>query len=274
MPWVRAQLRGQLVYARAHASGELSAEGGLVEVRYKPNDGRAYRAAERNLTVVTPVAVLPEDTCGPAAAAAQKKAEPAPSAADDHAGSGVSAEAPVASVANKATKKAAKKSAANTESAQASATSQAATLGAHDIIAYTDGACSGNPGPAGCGMVLTYPNGDMREGYEYLGHATNNIAELVAIQRAVEALPPGTKRASIYTDSSYSIGVLSKGWKAKANQELIAKILSVLKQTRAAGCKLEFSYVKGHAGIPLNEKADELARKAITARASQAVMPR
>ena len=88
MPWVRAILRGQKIYARADAKGALSAEGGRVEVRYKPNDGRRYQARADNLEVVdaTP---LPDDTCGPAdavskpdagAACKERRAPPPPSA--------------------------------------------------------------------------------------------------------------------------------------------------------------------------------------------------
>src|SRR4029078_4664488 len=86
---------------------------------------------------------------------------------------------------------------------------------------YADGACSGNPGPAGLGIVLVAPDGKTTlEGYEYLGNATNNVAELTAILRAAEIVPVGAA-AVVHTDSQYSIGVLTKGWKAKDNQELI-----------------------------------------------------
>ena len=63
----------------------------------------------------------------------------------------------------------------------------------------------------------------------------------------------------IHTDSQYSIGVLTKGWKAKVNQELIAKTKSLLAKRPQA----RIVYVRGHAGVPMNERADELAREAI-----------
>lgn len=129
------------------------------------------------------------------------------------------------------------------------------------IIVYTDGACSGNPGPAGLGAVIM--NGDDREELsEYLGDGTNNIAELTAILRVLEVLDTAESRVRpvrIHTDSSYSIGVLTKNWKAKANQELIATIRDVAGKFRY----LQFIKVKGHAGVPENERADELARQAI-----------
>jgi len=66
--------------------------------------------------------------------------------------------------------------------------------------------------------------------------------------------------AVIHTDSQYAIGVLTKGWKAKANAALITDIRDMLKERRG----VRFVYVRGHAGIPLNERADELARRAIS----------
>ncbi|RMH44471.1 MAG: ribonuclease HI [Deltaproteobacteria bacterium] len=133
------------------------------------------------------------------------------------------------------------------------------------IVVYTDGACTGNPGPAGLGVVIR-DGDDRRELSEYLGDATNNIAELTAILRALETLADtagATDRpVHLHTDSSYSIGVLTKNWKAKANQELIARIKRVAQAFR----HLQFVKVKGHAGVPDNERADELARAAIDRR--------
>ena len=125
-------------------------------------------------------------------------------------------------------------------------------------IAYTDGACSGNPGPAGSGMVVIAPGGKVHEGFEYLGSATNNVAELTAILRGVESIPRDAVSAAVMTDSKYAIGVLTKGWKAKVNQELILRTRQAL-----AGRTIRVVYVPGHAGIPMNERADELAREAV-----------
>ena len=90
-------------------------------------------------------------------------------------------------------------------------------------VAYTDGACSGNPGPAGSGVVLVAPERQDARGLEYLGEATNNVAELTAILRAVEWIPAAARAIVVHTDSQYAIGVLQKGWKAKANGELVAR---------------------------------------------------
>ncbi|MBU1535824.1 ribonuclease HI [Myxococcota bacterium] len=127
------------------------------------------------------------------------------------------------------------------------------------IIIYTDGACSGNPGPAGVGVFLSY-RGIKRFISEYLGEATNNIAELTALLRAFEVIKDPDLPVIVYTDSSYAIGVLTQGWKAKKNKELI----DYVKQAMARLTRLRIEKVEGHAGIPGNECADELARKAIT----------
>ena len=206
MPWIEATLRGARVLAKANADGSLAAEGGRVEIRYKPNDGRAYRAAARNLEVAPGAALLPDDACAPAAAAPQ-------------------------------------------------------TSG---WKAFTDGACSGNPGPAGAGVVLVSPDAKVHEGLEYLGEATNNVAELTAILRALEWAPTDVRAMVVHTDSKYAIGVLQMGWKAKANGDLVARTKSVVVE-RAA----RLVYVPGHSGVPLNERADALAREAIQTRSTR-----
>jgi ribonuclease HI len=107
-------------------------------------------------------------------------------------------------------------------------------------------------------MVVIAPGGKIHEGFEYLGHATNNVAELTAVLRGAECIPRDAESAAVMTDSKYAIGVLTKGWKAKVNQELILRTREVL-----AGRAIHVLYVPGHAGIPMNERADELAREAV-----------
>jgi ribonuclease HI len=238
MPWVRALLREQKIYARADAAGALVADNGRVEIRYKPNDGRRYEARAANLTIVdaTP---LPDSTCGEATAV--EKAEKS---------------AAIASSATVATRPG---GGGRITKAQAIAAGPPkAPDGA--IIVYCDGACSGNPGPAGLGVVVV-DEGRRVELSEYLGLHTNNIAELTAVLRALGEIPEG-KPAMIYTDSQYSIGVLQKGWKAKANVALVAELRAVLK-TRPA---VKLAYVPGHSGVLLNERADQLAREAVEGR--------
>jgi ribonuclease HI len=143
-------------------------------------------------------------------------------------------------------------------SAKAPARTPSAAGGAVEI--WTDGACSGNPGPMGIGVVVI-DGPKRREKGEYLGVGTNNIAELTAIGRGIELAGDGGRRMRVYTDSSYAIGVLSKGWKAKANQELIAQL-----KRQIAPLDVEFVKVAGHAGVPENERCDELARDAVNGR--------
>jgi len=234
VPWILALLRGQKVLARAREDGSLDSVGGRVEIRYKPTDARAYRASQHNLERMAGTELLPDDACVPGEQVPQKSQRPA----------------------ERSTKTRPKEQAA-------------ATVPAGAWIVYADGACSGNPGPAGLGIVIVSPNGAVHEGYEYLGRATNNIAELTAIMRAAELVPPGAA-ASVHTDSQYSIGVLSKGWKAKANQDLIATVKAALAKRRS----WRLIYVPGHAGVPLNERADQLAREAVKTRASNLPMVR
>ena len=222
--------------ARVSQDGTFDAKDGRVEVRYKANDGKAYFAAAANLTREPGAELLDDTTCGDAAPVAKETGNKSAGAA---AGSGGS-----------------KRGGSTKEKAKAAGPA-AAKEG--EWVVYTDGACSGNPGPAGLGVVVIAPHGKMHEGYEYLGTATNNIAELTAVLRAVEQAPEEAKGLLIHTDSQYAIGVLSKGWKAKANQELIATIKAALK--KRDGVRL--SYVPGHSGVPMNERADELAREAI-----------
>ncbi len=130
---------------------------------------------------------------------------------------------------------------------------------------WTDGACTGNPGPAGAGSVLI--DGDGRiEWSTWLGQGTNNIAELFAVHQGLEAIPEGSDRKLVvHTDSEYVIGVLAKSWKAKANAELIGDIRGQLADLDRP---VVWHWVRGHQGVELNERCDELARQAISRRAS------
>jgi ribonuclease HI len=129
------------------------------------------------------------------------------------------------------------------------------------IHVWTDGACTGNPGPAGLGVVVI-DGSDRKELSEYLGEGTNNIAELTAIERGLEVVAERSRPVYVYSDSNYAIGLLSKSWKAKANVDLVERI----RKLTAKFPKLSFVKVAGHAGIPENERCDQLARDAVVRR--------
>ncbi len=123
---------------------------------------------------------------------------------------------------------------------------------------YTDGASSGNPGPSGIGVVLTYGE-KTKEISKFIGNTTNNVAELEAIRVALAELRSKNLPVRIYTDSSYALGVLSLGWKAQKNRDLIASIRTML----TALTDVTLIKVRGHAGNAQNERADRLARAAV-----------
>ena len=117
------------------------------------------------------------------------------------------------------------------------------------------------PRPLRLGVVIL--DGERKtEISEYLGDGTNNIAELMAILRGLERVADRERPVVVYSDSAYSIGLLTKAWKAKANQELVEKLRATCRQFK----DLRFAEVAGHAGIPLNERVDELAREAVVRR--------
>ncbi len=126
------------------------------------------------------------------------------------------------------------------------------------ISVYTDGATSGNPGPSGIGVVLRFKD-HIKEISENIGIATNNIAELKAIQAGLLEIKNKDLPVRLFTDSGYSYGLLVLGWKAKKNVELVQTIKTLMKQFK----DLKLIKVKGHAGIPDNELADTLATSAV-----------
>jgi ribonuclease HI len=145
------------------------------------------------------------------------------------------------------------------------AASQASQVPADAIQVWTDGACSGNPGPAGLGVVII-DGKHRKELSEYLGEGTNNIAELTAILRGLEAIADKQRPVVVFSDSSYSIDILTKAWKAKKNVELIDELRAMCRSFS----DLRFVKVAGHAGVVLNERCDQLAREAISRRRSSA----
>ena len=134
------------------------------------------------------------------------------------------------------------------------ATAQEANI----IHVYTDGASSGNPGPAGIGIFLRYGLHEKKIS-QYIGIATNNIAELEAIRVGLAEIKNPELPVRIYTDSNYALGLLTLEWKPKKNKELVASIKKLMHTFN----DLQFVKVRGHAGDEGNEVADRLATGAI-----------
>ena len=126
------------------------------------------------------------------------------------------------------------------------------------ICVFTDGASSGNPGPSGIGVVLRYGEHE-KEISEFIGSATNNIAELKAIEAGLSALKSRDIPVRLFTDSTYAYGLLTQNWKPQKNRQLVESIKKKMKGFK----DLKFFKVKGHSGHPDNERADYLATSAI-----------
>ena len=135
---------------------------------------------------------------------------------------------------------------------------------------YTDGACSGNPGPGGWGAILRWRD-DERELWGGEPDTTNNRMELMAAIMALESLKRPVP-AILHTDSTYVKDGITKwihnwktrGWKTAAKKPV--KNVDLWQRLDAAlgDHEIEWRWVKGHAGHPENERADELARRGIT----------
>ena len=138
------------------------------------------------------------------------------------------------------------------------------------VIIYTDGACSGNPGPGGWGAILMYKNAkkEISGGNK---STTNNIMEITAVIEALKCLKVESE-VQVYSDSAYTVnafnqkwiyGWMKNGWKTSngdnvKNKELWQELYSLTQKH-----KVEFIKVKGHADNEYNNRCDELARNAI-----------
>jgi len=130
------------------------------------------------------------------------------------------------------------------------------------VTIYTDGASRGNPGPGGYGVVLKYKQHrkEISAGFK---KTTNNRMELLAVIKGLEALKGKGLPVLIYSDSKYVVDAVDKGWlwgwikkdfKGKKNKDLWLRFIPLYKQQN-----VRFKWVKGHAGIPENERCDVLA---------------
>ena len=138
-----------------------------------------------------------------------------------------------------------------------------------EVHAFTDGACSGNPGPGGWGVLLRMGKHEK----ELFGGEAATTNQQMELQAAVEALKALTKpcNITIHSDSKYVVQGMSEwihNWKAKGWKTAGKKPVSNLERWQeldklAAKHQVSWQWVKGHAGHPENERADELARKGI-----------
>lgn len=138
------------------------------------------------------------------------------------------------------------------------------------IIVFTDGAAKGNPGPGGYGVVIVTPDDRVRELGGGTPHTTNNRMELTGPIEALRFLQSTSGPIALHTDSTYVIrGIREwiwawrrKGWKTAEGKDVLNRELwerlSQLVQARGAP-RIEWHYVRGHIGIPGNERVDEIA---------------
>ena len=138
------------------------------------------------------------------------------------------------------------------------------------VIIYTDGACSGNPGPGGWGAILIY-NDSKKELSGGNSNTTNNIMEMTAVIEALKILKRPCE-VDLYSDSAYVVNAFLQNWvknwiknnwktsdkKDVKNKELWLELIELTKIH-----KVNFHKVKGHADNDLNNRCDELARNAI-----------
>lgn len=140
------------------------------------------------------------------------------------------------------------------------------------VSIYTDGACSGNPGPGGWGSVMLYGN-HRRELSGGERETTNNRMEIMAVIRSLETLKRPCE-VDLFTDSVYVMkGITewienwkSRGWRTAARKPVKNVDLWQALDEAIARHNVRWHWVKGHSGVAENERADELARKAIPAK--------
>ena len=138
--------------------------------------------------------------------------------------------------------------------------------GGEEVEMFTDGACSGNPGPGGWGVVLRWKNHE-KELFGGEARTTNNRMELMAAIRGLESLKRGMT-AHVYTDSTYVRDGITQwihnwkrnGWKTSARKPVKNVDLWKRLEETTGRHTVVWHWVKGHSGHPENERADELAR--------------
>lgn len=139
-----------------------------------------------------------------------------------------------------------------------------------EVEIYTDGACSGNPGPGGYGVILKHKDA-IKELSGGCSSTTNNRMELLAVIKGLEALKRPC-RVTIYSDSKYIVDAMNKGWVYKwqkngwmRDKENMAKNVDLWQRVLelSAKHKVKWVWIKGHADNELNNRCDRLAVEAI-----------
>ena len=130
------------------------------------------------------------------------------------------------------------------------------------IFLFTDGASSGNPGPGGYGVVLKWAGREMEMSGGY-SLTTNNRMELLAVIKGLEAIRWQNAEVHVYSDSSYVVNAVNKGWLEGWQRRGYAKVKNPDLWMRFANLyrmhRVSFHWIRGHAGHPENERCDALA---------------
>lgn len=144
------------------------------------------------------------------------------------------------------------------------------------IVVFADGAAKGNPGPGGWGAVIVTPDGHVIELGGGAAYTTNNQMELTGVIEALKRLRGAGGPVAIYTDSTYVIRGISqwihgwrrRGWKTAEGTAVLNReyweALSALVTARGRAGRIAWHYVRGHTGIPGNERVDEIASQSAT----------
>lgn len=211
--------KGNKVYAEVDSTGRPLVRNGRVRIKYRENDERMYEAKASNLVEIDQEKLERE----------QRARKMQKVTALDECGA---------------------------ESRGGTEAGQRESMGADEILIYTDGASHGNPGEAGIGVVLKYRQ-RLRTISKHVGCRTSNEAELLAVKEGLMAVKNRRLPVRVVTDSEYVQGVLWLGWKARAHAELVYEIRQLMKEFAS----IRFETVRGHKGHEENELADSLAWK-------------
>ena len=161
MRWAPAEFKGKSVWVEVDDSGSVLSDGGRSPIRYSPKEGaKVYRATSANVSLTGGEPIVLSKGVSAGQSSSSRK------------GSGLGS--------------AKTRTAAQKKRAVEVAAELVASFSSTAVVAFTDGACRGNPGPAGSGVALRLPSGEMLTRSEFLGTGTNNVAELTALSIALD----------------------------------------------------------------------------------------